>query len=92
MIQELKEHAKRKYTELKLAGWRKGHFKAGEEVELVREIKERRPDILFMGMNTTKKEYFIAKYQTILKVPFLIGVGGSFDVLCGRIRRALHFM
>jgi N-acetylglucosaminyldiphosphoundecaprenol N-acetyl-beta-D-mannosaminyltransferase len=92
VIQELKVNLKRKHPKLRLVGWRNGYFKAGEEAELVREIKERSPDILFVGMSTPKKEYFIAKYQTTLKVPFLMGVGGSFDVLCGRIRRAPHFM
>jgi N-acetylglucosaminyldiphosphoundecaprenol N-acetyl-beta-D-mannosaminyltransferase len=43
-------------------------------------------------MSSPKKEYWMSKYQSVLKVPFIMGVGGSFDVLVGKTKRAPVWM
>jgi len=63
-----------------------------EEQEIIAEIKENRPDILLVGMGVPKQEKWIDKNLNSLNVPVCMGVGGSFDVLSGRIPRAPLWM
>ncbi len=63
-----------------------------EEEEIVAEIKEKRPNILLVGMGVPKQEKWINKNLNRLGVPVCMGVGGSFDVLSGRIPRAPLWM
>jgi N-acetylglucosaminyldiphosphoundecaprenol N-acetyl-beta-D-mannosaminyltransferase len=92
VICELKEKLKRELPYLNLVGYRNGYFSQAEEEGIVKEITEKKPDILFVGMSSPKKEYWLGKYQSALKVPFCMGVGGSFDVLAGRTKRAPGWM
>ena len=63
-----------------------------EEEEIIAEIKENRPDILLVGMGVPKQEKWINKNLSSLNIPVCMGVGGSFDVLSGRIPRAPLWM
>ncbi|HZK11265.1 MAG TPA: WecB/TagA/CpsF family glycosyltransferase [Atribacterota bacterium] len=63
-----------------------------EEEEIVAEIKEKKPDILLVGMGVPKQEKWINKNLKRLDVPVCMGIGGSFDVLSGRIPRAPLWM
>ncbi|HER24216.1 MAG TPA: WecB/TagA/CpsF family glycosyltransferase [Candidatus Atribacteria bacterium] len=62
------------------------------EEEVITEIRENKPDILLVGMGVPKQEKWISKNLEKLNVPVCIGVGGSFDVLSGRIPRAPLWM
>ncbi len=57
---------------------------------LVERIRRARPDILFVGFGAPRQDLFISKYKAALGVPIMIGVGGAFDFLAGRVRRAPH--
>ncbi|MCJ7814088.1 MAG: WecB/TagA/CpsF family glycosyltransferase, partial [Candidatus Atribacteria bacterium] len=63
-----------------------------KEEEIITEIRENRPDILLVGMGVPKQEKWINKNLNRLDVPVCMGVGGSFDVLSGRIPRAPLWM
>lgn len=82
----------RRFPGLKVVGSHHGYFASQEEVEIIREIKEKKPDILLVGMGEPKQEKWIAKNLNKLNVPVCMGVGGSFDVLSGRIPRAPLWM
>jgi len=93
----------KKYPGIKIAGSHHGYFnckdvkngnndKNKEEEEIIAEIKEKRPDILLVGMGVPKQEKWINKNLNRLDVPVCMGVGGSFDVLSGRIPRAPLWM
>ena len=92
VISRLTEKLKQKLPRLNLVGWRNGYFSTAEEKEIVEEINQKKPDILFVGMSSPKKEYWMSKYQSSLKVSFCMGVGGGFDVLVGKIKRAPQWM
>jgi N-acetylglucosaminyldiphosphoundecaprenol N-acetyl-beta-D-mannosaminyltransferase len=77
---------------LRIAGSRNGYFSEGESFDVVRQIRRAGPDILFVGISSPKKEYWLAENLTALNVPFVMGVGGSFDVLAGKVRRAPRWM
>lgn len=80
-----------RYPTLQFAGLRDGYFSPEQEPEIVNGIRESGADCLFIGMPTPRKERFLASHRDELNVPFIMGVGGSFDILSGQIQRApLH--
>lgn len=83
---------KRRFPSLQICGYRNGYFQAADELEVAMQIREARPDILFVGMSSPKKEKFIRKYMDEMNVPFVMGVGGSFDVVAGKVSRAPQWM
>ena len=52
------------------------------------EVAAHRPDIVFVAMPSPRKEYWLGTYGRRLGAPFIMGVGGSIDVLAGHVRRA----
>lgn len=82
-----------RYGESIIAGYRNGYFVETEEESVVEHISSSGADILFVGISSPKKETFLHKYRKSLeKVSFIMGVGGSFDVVAGRVRRAPRWM
>jgi N-acetylglucosaminyldiphosphoundecaprenol N-acetyl-beta-D-mannosaminyltransferase len=77
---------------IRFAGMRDGYFDANQESRIVEEIRKSEADCLFIAMPTPRKERFLAAYRDQLGVPFIMGVGGSFDVLAGEVTRAPLFM
>lgn len=80
------------YGEGIIAGYRNGYFKETEEEIVAQEIAASRADILFVAMSSPKKEIFLDTYKDIIKAPFIMGVGGSFDVVSGLVKRAPVWM
>lgn len=76
------------YPRVCLVGRHHGYFTSQEESGLVAAISDAKPDILLVGMSSPKKERFLARWRDQLGVPVCHGVGGSFDVLAGKVRRA----
>lgn len=77
-----------KYPSIHFAGLRDGYFAPDREAEVVADIRDSGADCLFIGMPSPRKERFLAAHRDDLNVPFIMGVGGSFDVLAGQIARA----
>ena len=84
--------ATEKFPGLGLAGAHHGYFGPEQERAIIEEIKAADPDCLFVGMPTPRKERFLRRQRAALNVPFVMGVGGSFDVLAGQVARAPHWM
>lgn len=84
--------ATERYPGLVVAGYRNGYFQAEDEAAVVAAIRDARPDILFLGFGSPKKEYFMKAHYRELGIPFVMGVGGTFDVLAGRVSRAPRWM
>lgn len=83
---------RKQYPELKIVGYRNGYFSEEEENQIVDEISDSGADMLFVAFSSPKKEYWINKHLERLHVPFVMGVGGSFDVLGGVTKRAPLWM
>ncbi len=77
---------------VQLAGWRNGYWNGDEEAGVVGQIRQARPDILFVAMSSPKKELFLKRWKHELRVPFVMGVGGTFDVVAGVVGRAPRWM
>ena len=88
VVSKLAQLCAERYPGLLLCGYHDGYFSAAEEPAIIQEIRERAPDLLFVGMPTPFKETWCEGNRRSLNVPVMIGVGGSFDVLAGYVRRA----
>ncbi len=77
-----------RHPSLELAGHRNGYFDAAADPIVVREIADARADLLFVAMGSPRSERWIAERLPALGVSVAMGVGGSVDVLAGKVRRA----
>ena len=82
------ERLRERFPRLEVAGARDGYFADDEAHEVCAAIRSSRPDILFVAMSSPRKEYFLGEYGPALGAPFVMGVGGSIDVIAGITRRA----
>jgi N-acetylglucosaminyldiphosphoundecaprenol N-acetyl-beta-D-mannosaminyltransferase len=82
------------YPGLNIAGYHHGYFDNNEDKVnyVINDIIEKKPDFLLVGMGVPKQEIWISKYKDRLGVPVCIGIGGSFDVISGKISRAPLWM
>jgi N-acetylglucosaminyldiphosphoundecaprenol N-acetyl-beta-D-mannosaminyltransferase len=92
VVSKVVEHYKLKFGKHIIAGFRNGYFKKNEEVSIAREISTSGADILFVAMTSPKKEIFLNTYKDIIKTSFIMGVGGSFDVIAGKTKRSPLWM
>jgi N-acetylglucosaminyldiphosphoundecaprenol N-acetyl-beta-D-mannosaminyltransferase len=60
--------------------------------EIVRRVRDVRPDVLLVSFGCPKQEKWIAMHLATLEVPVVIGVGATIDFLAGRVRRAPAWM
>lgn len=88
IVEELVRRCRRDYPGLIVAGFRDGYFGADEHAGVVAEIRRFAPHLLFVGMPSPFKEIWCERNRAELDVPVIVGVGGSFDVLAGHVRRA----
>ena len=78
-----------KYPQLKIAG-----FEAGSpyDATLISRIRKLRPEILLVAFGAPKQEKWLNKFKTSLNVPVMMGVGGAFDFISGKVPRAPLWM
>jgi N-acetylglucosaminyldiphosphoundecaprenol N-acetyl-beta-D-mannosaminyltransferase len=92
VVSEVQRQYELKYPGLVVAGYRNGYWKPEEEAGVVEQIRAARADLLFVAISSPKKEHFLGQYQAQMGVPFSMGVGGTFDVAVGRVKRAPLWM
>jgi N-acetylglucosaminyldiphosphoundecaprenol N-acetyl-beta-D-mannosaminyltransferase len=80
-----------RYPNLKLAGFSNGYFWDDEKGQ-VEKIRCSGARLLFVAITSPKKEIFINRWRTELGVDFVMGVGGTFDIIAGTVRRAPKWM
>ncbi len=83
-----KEMMTKKYRGLKIIGTHNGYFKDEEDNIIIDQINELSPDILLVGLGSPRQEKWIYNNKDRLNVKVMIGVGGSFDVMSGNVKRA----
>ncbi|WP_247916630.1 WecB/TagA/CpsF family glycosyltransferase [Streptococcus oralis] len=92
ILQDMLKVFKQRYPNLNVVGYRNGYFSPEDEKKIQEDIKERKPDFVFVGITSPKKEYIIQSFMDNGINTVFMGVGGSFDVLSGHIKRAPLWM
>ena len=92
VVEKAVAHYQQLLPDLQFAGWRDGYFSVEEEETIAKQIKEANTDMLFVAISSPKKEQFLGQWRDDMAVPFCMGVGGSFDVIAGKVQRAPLWM
>lgn len=88
IIERAAKNIGEQYKNIKTINYHHGYFKEDEELEILDIINEKKPDILFVGLGSPKQEKWINEHKKILNATVAMGVGGSFDVWSGKLKRA----
>jgi len=91
VVNEVVRRIHRDYPLLKIAGWHDGYF-WDDEGAVVKQIADSGATMLFVGISSPKKEQFVYRWRDQLGVKFAMGVGGTFDIVAGKVRRAPFLM
>ena len=83
---------RQKFPGCNIVGTHHGYFNAKEEKQIVAELLQLQPDVLFVALGAPKQEYWIAGHMAQLQIPVSMGIGGSMDVLSGNVKRAPRWM
>ena len=90
IIQNTVSMLKSDYPRINLLGYRDGFFKSGDDERLIKELLDKKPDVVFIAMGSPKQEFLmnrlIKKHEALY-----MGLGGSFDVYTGHKKRAPVF-
>lgn len=90
-VAQLVTDMSQRFPQLKIAGAHHGYFWDDEQA-IVEQIKNSQAQMLFVAISSPKKEIFINRWKGSLGINFVMGVGGSFDVLTGKVKRAPLWM
>jgi N-acetylglucosaminyldiphosphoundecaprenol N-acetyl-beta-D-mannosaminyltransferase len=88
----LAAQSQEKYAGIQIVGVRDGYFGKEDHSAIVEQIRASKADFLFVGMPSPFKEVWCERHHRRLDVPVIIGVGGSFDVLAGFVKRAPRWL
>ena len=88
VLEALSERCKRDFPNAVIAGIQDGYFKEPDHERIIEKIRASEAHMLFVGMPSPFKETWCERHRERLNVPLIMGVGGSFDVLAGYIKRA----
>jgi len=93
VVEKVMSIYKWKYGQSIIAGYRNGYFSKEQEQEVAQQIADSQAQLLFVAISSPRKENFMYDYRDQLSgVNFTMGVGGSFDVIAGIVKRAPVWM
>lgn len=77
---------------LLVAGTRNGYFTEAESSAIIAEINAAQAELLFVALGVPKQEQWIHDHRQALLPRVIMGVGGTLDVLAGKVKRAPVWM
>ena len=101
VIKRAADNLEKLFPGIRIVGYHHGYFDSAYmkdincksvENDIINDIVSKKPDFLLVGMGVPKQEIWIFKNREKIGVPVCIGIGGSFDVISGKIPRAPLWM
>lgn len=103
VIKRTVDNLEKLFPGIRIVGYHHGYFDSDNinikdincksvENDIINDIVSKKPDFLLVGMGVPKQEIWIFKNKEKIGVPVCIGIGGSFDVISGKIPRAPLWM
>ena len=92
VAEQAAQRLQHRYPGVQIVGTHHGYFSAEADAAVIQHIRKARPDVLCVALGIPKQEKWIDCHREALGVPVSIGVGGTLDVLSGRVRRAPLWM
>lgn len=91
IINEAARELKKSFPGINICGYLNGYFDIINDIKVKEVIKRHCPDILLVGLGQPKQEKWLYQNLEELAVPVSMGIGGSFDVISGNVKRAPGF-
>lgn len=88
VVTKVKAIYEQQYPNIQIVGYRNGYFTEKDEPQIVKQMRDSEADMMFVAFSSPKKEYWVSKYLNEINIPFVMGVGGSFDIVAGVTKRA----
>lgn len=89
IVQKLKNILTEKHGAHIITGVRNGFFSSDDEQEIIDQINQSKAEVLLLGMPSPAKERFVFLHRDKMpNVHVFMGVGGAFDVMSGKVKRA----
>jgi N-acetylglucosaminyldiphosphoundecaprenol N-acetyl-beta-D-mannosaminyltransferase len=82
------EVLRQRHPGIDIVGVQHGYFPPEKMDDLISRINDARPDILFVGLGSPRQEIWIQHHLPELRVKVIQGIGGTLDVVAGRVKRA----
>ena len=92
VVVKVKDIFEERFPNIQIVGYRNGYFSEADEPQIVSDMAASGADMMFVAFSSPKKEYWVRKYLDQIGIPFVMGVGGSFDVVAGVTDRAPEWM
>lgn len=93
VVKTVADKFKTLYGQNIIGGYRNGYFTQKDEKNIIADIVDSGSTYLFVAISSPKKEIFLSTYKKELShLGFVMGVGGSFDVVSGKVKRAPVWM
>lgn len=80
------EYVVKNHPNIKIAGRHNGYFTKEEEYKIVQDINDSKPDILIVALGSPLADKWIYKHKSKLNTKVVFGVGGTFDVITGKVK------
>lgn len=88
IVEKAVENIKKEIPDINIVYVRDGFFQSNEEAQVINELKESGAKFVLVALGSPKQEFFIDNARKIIKSSVFVGVGGSFDVWSGVVKRA----
>ncbi len=80
------------YSNLEVAGVYEGSYKEGDDYVIQGLVNKSNADVIFVAFGQVKQEKWIVRnLPNLSNIKLAIGVGGSFDFIAGKVKRAPRF-
>lgn len=86
------KNLKDKYKNLIISGYHHGYFDINNCNDIIGEVNKSKAEAIFVAMGAPRQEKFIVQYMNRLNCNVFMGVGGSFDIFAGNLKRAPKWM
>lgn len=90
-LQDAADNLLKEFPKLNIAYKRNGYFNAEDEKNIIEELKAVSPKLVLAALGVPKQEFFIKNIKSEFQNTIFVGVGGSFDVWSGKVKRAPVF-
>ncbi len=92
LAEQTRDKLQQRYPALNVIGCHHGFFKESEEPDLIKEINDLKPDILWVGLGKPREQIFSTKNKEALSAGWLVTCGGCFNFVTGDYKRAPEWM
>jgi N-acetylglucosaminyldiphosphoundecaprenol N-acetyl-beta-D-mannosaminyltransferase len=92
VLERLLHELPQRYPGLEIVASHDGFFSEADAETVVEELAKHEPDVMLVALGVPKQEYFIDKFAHAFPHTVMVGVGGSFDVWAGEVKRAPKVM